>query len=140
MRLNLGGFYFSLGKYDQAIRFFQDAANLKPEYANAYYNLAAAYKEQKKYQEAYSALLNTLNLVPYDSQDYQKAKSDLDELAKMLPAALQASPSAKPAGKPEEALSYPEPISTPVIQPPIELPQESQPPPQEPIPTTQPNQ
>lgn len=139
MRLNLGGFYFTLAKYDSATRLFQDAINLKPDYANAYYNLAAAYKEGKKYQEAYSALLNTVDLVPFDSADYQKAKSELDELAKKLPGA-QATPSAKQASSPEEALTQPEPLPSPAIQPPIELPEESQPPTQEPIPTTQPNQ
>lgn len=134
MRLNLGGFYFSLGQYDQAIRFFQDSANLKPDYANAYYNLAAAYQEQKKYPEAYSSLLNAVNLVPADSSDYQKAKTELDELAKKLPSTTPATPSAKAVSKPEEALTQPEPLPSP-IEPPIEL----SVPTQEAIPTTQPN-
>ena len=37
--IDLGGVYYQLGRYDDAIREFQIAIQLKQDYANAYYNL-----------------------------------------------------------------------------------------------------
>jgi tetratricopeptide (TPR) repeat protein len=105
--LNLGGFFYQLKNFDQAILAFQTAINLKPNYANGYYNLAAAYKELKKYPDAYQALQNALNLIPQTSPDWQKAKNESDELAKLLPN-LQATPSAQTAQPNGESLTKPE--------------------------------
>jgi len=133
LRLDLGGLFYALGNYDEAQKIFRVAVDLKPDYANGWYNLAAAYREDKKYQQAYQAMQQTLALVPTDSADWQKAKEELDELAKTLP-----SPTPTPTGtqpeKPQEELSEPEPLPSPVVQPPIELPEE----PGEPTPSPQP--
>lgn len=42
--IDLGGVYFQLGQYDNALNQFQIAARLKPDFANAYYNLGHAYE------------------------------------------------------------------------------------------------
>jgi hypothetical protein len=136
IRVNLGGFFYSLQSYEAATRQFENAVELKPDFANGYYNLAAAYRERKMYPEAYQAMQMVVNLLPADSADYQKAINELDELAKMLP--TEASPSAQkeaPA-KPEEVLTEPQPLPSPVIQPPIKLPEEAGPE-ISPTPTTQ---
>ncbi len=126
IRVNLGGLFFSLQNYEAATRQFENAVNLKPDYANGLYNLAATYRERKMYQEAYLAMQAAVNLVPADSADYQKAKDEMDELAEKLP--TEATPSAeRPPAKPEEGLTEPQPIPSPIIEPPIELPEEAGP-------------
>lgn len=123
-RVNYGGLLYSLNIFDQAVFQFQNAISFKPDYANAYYNLAAAYQKLEKYPEAYQAMQSTLSLVPVNSEDWQKAKSELDALEKKLPTPKVA-PAPLPASQPEEALSPPQPLPSPVLEPPIELPEES---------------
>lgn len=84
LRLELGGVYYSLERYDQAIRLYQQAAELKPDWANAYYNLAAAHKQKKELAQAFDYLRQVMRLVPQDSADYTKAQGELEELAKQL--------------------------------------------------------
>lgn len=126
LRLNLGGLFYAFGNYEEAIRQFRNCVDLKSDFANGWYNLAVTYREQKKYQEAYRAMEITLNLIPSDSPDWQKAKEELEELAKKLPAA-EATPTPKVTPKPEEALTEPQPLPSPAIKPPLELPSEASP-------------
>lgn len=121
IRLNLGGLFYSLGNFEDATRQFQNAVDLKPDFANGYYNLAAAYREREMYQEAYLAMQAVLDLLPVDSPDYQKAKDELDELARKLPTPEEAIP---PAEGETPVLTEPSPLPSPVIKPPIELPEE----------------
>lgn len=122
LRVNLGGLYYSLADYENAVRNFQIAVNLKPDYANGHYNLVAAYREQGKFAQAVQEMEIVLNLVPTDSGDFQKATSELAELREKLPPE-EATPSAKPA----ETLTPPSPLPSPAIEPPIELPEEAGP-------------
>jgi len=126
LRVDLGGLFYALGNYDEAQKIIRIAVDLKPDYANGWYNLAAAYREDKKYQQAYQAMQQTLALVPTDSADWQKAKQELDELAKKLPSPTP-TPTGTPPEKQQEQLSKPQPLPSPVVQPPIELPEESTP-------------
>ncbi|MGB9911624.1 MAG: tetratricopeptide repeat protein [Microgenomates group bacterium] len=127
LRIDLGGLFYALGNYDEAQKIFRIAVDLKPDHANAWYNLAAAYREDQKYLQAYQAMQQTLSLVPIDSEDWKKAKQELDELAKKLP-----SPTPTPTGQPtptpaQEGLKEPQPLPSPAIQPPLELPEETKP-------------
>ncbi len=85
LRIDLGGVYYLLGKYDQAIRLFQQAAELKADYANAYYNLSHAYQQKKDVVTAFDYMRQALSLTKSDSADYTKAKGELEELSKQLP-------------------------------------------------------
>ena len=126
LKLNLGGVYYALGNYDEAIRWFQQAVDNKINFANGYYNLSAAYKEKGDFKKAHEMMQITLNLIPTDSQDYQKARGELEELAKKLPTET-ASPSAiQPSEEipTKQSLIEPESLPSPVIVPPIELPEE----------------
>jgi len=125
LRVNLGGLYYSLANFDEAIRLFQDAINLKPDYANAYYNLANAYKQQEKYPEALTALQAITSLIPSDSADFQKVLDEIETVRQKIPAppAQTATSSAQPA----ERLTKPKPLPSTIIEPPIQLPQESGP-------------
>ena len=119
-RLDLGGIFFALGNFEEAIRQFRHAVDLKPDLANGYYNLAVAYSQQEKYPEAYQAMQITLNLIPIDSPDWQKAKDELDQLAELLPPPVEQPVAGEPV-PPEEVLTEPQPLPSPVIEPPLEI-------------------
>jgi len=119
LRINLGGLYLTLNKNDQAIQVLDLAVAVKPDYANAHYNLAAAYKAKGDTADAKTELTTVLSLLDKNSADYQKAKTDLDNIgsAEITP------PAASPA-----------PTTVPAITPAIELPQEATPPAASPTP------
>lgn len=119
LRISLGGVYYALGRFDDAIEAFKLAVLAKPDLANAHYNLAIAYREKKDYANAIKEMNSVLSLVEKDSQDYTLARTTLDELEKN-----------KPAGKitEGESLTPPEEVGTSNIKPPITLPEEATPP------------
>ena len=125
LRIDLGGVYYALGKYDQAIRLFQQAAELKPDYANAYYNLSHAYLMKKEIASAYDAMRQTLSFTPQDSADYAKAKSELEELVKLLPKTNTPAASPEPVAPARTQLQVPSPAPSPAA--PVTLPAESGP-------------
>ncbi|MCX6816564.1 MAG: tetratricopeptide repeat protein [Candidatus Beckwithbacteria bacterium] len=86
LRLEMGGLYYSLGKFDQAVTRFQETIQLKPDMPNAYYNLSHAYLSQKKYLEAYQAMQQVEALIPADSADATTVKTELADLKTKLPA------------------------------------------------------
>lgn len=119
IRIALGGVYYALGRYDDAIDAFKLAILAKPDLANAHYNLAIAYRDKKDYDNAISEMNTVLSLLPKDSQDYTLAKNTLDQIEKNKPAT-------QPAGG--ENLTPPQTQQETNIKPPIELPQEATPP------------
>lgn len=122
LRISFGGFFHSLKKYDLAIEQFNLAVNLKPDYANAYYNLASAYKENNQLKEALTALERTKALTAADSNDAQKVNQEIRDLQARLPKE-EASPS---ANKTPETLT--QPATAPAkLKPPLQLPQETGP-------------
>lgn len=126
LRLELGGVYYSLSRYDQAIRMYQQAAELKPDWANAYYNLSAAHKQKKELAPAYDYLRQVLRLVPQDSADYTKAQGELEELAQALnlDTVTQATQGASPA---QGQLQTPQVVPSPNPETQVELPEEAGP-------------
>jgi tetratricopeptide (TPR) repeat protein len=69
LRFELGTVYATLQNYEQAVRLFQQTIELKPDWANAYYNLANAYKQRGDNASALSVLQQTRQLIPADSAD-----------------------------------------------------------------------
>jgi Tfp pilus assembly protein PilF len=123
-RLNLGGVYYSLGNFEEASKIFEQAVVLKPDWPNAYYNLAWANFQKQKYQEAVSAMENVIRLLDpkKDKNDYEKAKKELEEFKKKLP---QEEKQATEEGKTQPKLTLPSPI--PTTTPQIQLPKEASP-------------
>lgn len=80
LRLTIGGIYYSAKNFDMAIRFFSDAANLKPDYANAYYNLAIAYREKGDFGNAVLFAQQAVSLLDSKSADYKTATDLVTEL------------------------------------------------------------
>ncbi len=80
LRLNVGGVYYAVQNYDMAIRFFTDAINLKPDFANGYYNLSVALRDKGDLNGAIAAGQKVLELVDKTSPDYKTANDYLNEL------------------------------------------------------------
>lgn len=84
LRIELGGIFLSQEQYNDAILLFQQAAELKPDYANAYYNLANALKAANQLATAQAAYQQTLSLIPADSEDYVRVNQELEEVQAVL--------------------------------------------------------
>jgi tetratricopeptide (TPR) repeat protein len=82
LRVNVGGIYYSVKSYDLAIRFFTDAANLKPDYTNAYFNLSIALRDKGDLQNAKLVADQAVALLQNnkESQDYKVATAYLEDL------------------------------------------------------------
>ena len=85
LRLDLGGLLFSLERFEEAEDRFLEAVQLKPDYANAHYNLAQSYKSQEKYLQAYRALQQVAAIIEPGSEDASKLQEEMTELQAMLP-------------------------------------------------------
>ncbi len=130
-RVGIGGVYYYLKQYDEAIKFFEQAIALKPEWANSNYNYAWANFQVKNYSKAVNALENTLNLLnpKTDKADYEKVKKELEEFKKMLPTEEITTPedtTDQSTNPPPSSLNLPTPPAT-QISPMIELPKDASP-------------
>ncbi len=119
LRVNVGGVYYAIQNYDMAIRFFSDAINLKPDYANAYYNLSVALKDKGDLAGAQATAEKLLEILDKNSQDYKVANDYLNDLKSKSDSAAQA-PAATASGALQEEslpkvidLPQPEKIATP---------------------------
>src|SRR3989344_3964608 len=102
LRLNVGGVYYASKNYDMAIRFFTDAINLKPDFANGYYNLSVALKDKGDLEGAKTLAEKTLTLVDKSSSDYKTISDYLSNLTSELES--KKTPSEPPAAKTTGAL------------------------------------
>jgi len=129
-RVGIGGVYYYLKKYDEAIKFFEQAISLKPDWPNSNYNYAWANFQAKNYAKAVNALENTLNLLnpKTDKADYEKVKKDLVIFKNMLPkeGESSAAKTEETTTPPPSSLNLPTPPVT-QISPMIELPKEASP-------------
>lgn len=127
LRISFGGLYYSLKDYDNAIRVFELAVASKPDFANAHYNLAIALRDKGDIARAAQEMQATVSLLKEGTADYDKAKSELDELQKKV--AETATPSAQPKqGANQPPLQAPSPAPTPAIDPQLDLPDTAAPP------------
>jgi tetratricopeptide (TPR) repeat protein len=78
--IDLGGVYYQLAKYDDAIREFQIAINLKQDYANAYYNLGHAYEQKGDYQDAMTNFQMVKQLVSTSANNTKIIDNDIATL------------------------------------------------------------
>ena len=119
LRIALGGVHYALKDYDGAVRIFELAAATKNDFANAHFNFAFALRDAGKLDRAIQEMTLVLSLITdKEGNDYKIAKQALDD--------LQAKKKAEaPAG---EELNPPQAAEEPVIQPPIDLPEGSEPP------------
>ena len=124
-RIALGGLYYAAGNFETAIRVFELAVQTKPDLANGHYNLAFAYREAGRIDEAINQLGLVLSLIDQSSNDYQVAKTALEDLQSRKAEGLAVGESETPQG---QELTPPQEAPEPIITPPIELPEDAQPP------------
>ena len=91
LRIDFGGIYMNAKDYDQAISQFMAAITLKPNYANAYYNLANAYSMKGETGLALDALQKTQGLLPVNGTEYTKVADEMKALKTNTPASNAAS-------------------------------------------------
>lgn len=122
LRLNLGGIFYRAGNMEAAIDQFKVAVGLKKDFANGYYNLAAAYKEKGERENAIAAIKEALKYVDKNSADYIKAQEELKNLESGAPLTPQkeatssgqlTTPPASPSAEPEESVELPEESAPP---------------------------
>jgi putative inorganic carbon (hco3(-)) transporter len=111
LRVSVGGIYYSAKSYDLAVRFFTDAANLKPDYIIAYFNLAITLRDKGDLQNAKIVADQTLTMAQKDpkSPDIKVATAlvnDIKDRIEKAAANQQAEAAAQtaPAGQTNSAL------------------------------------
>jgi len=124
--INLGGIYYQLGQWDNAIRQFQIAVALKPDLANAYYNLGHALQEKGNLADAITQYETVRRLVINDKPNLDKISKEIEGLKKRIAGAPAQGPnpssstSEQPLGISSSQSQLP-PQNPPVkIPPPIE--------------------
>jgi tetratricopeptide (TPR) repeat protein len=73
----LGIGYFYRLKFDEAMREYQEAVRLKPDFIEAYYNMGLIYKEQKNYVEALSMFLKVTSISAFDAAQFSKTYNEI---------------------------------------------------------------
>jgi cytochrome c-type biogenesis protein CcmH/NrfG len=121
LSVELGGVYIKMKNYTEAITQFTRATTLKPDYANAWYNLAHAYRLQEDGPRTIMALTKTQSLVTPNSDDYRAITKELEEANDPVAS------SAQPETQPGEGTILTTPAPTPVFVPPLDLGEEARP-------------
>lgn len=107
LRLNIGGVYYSAKNYDLAIRFFDDAIKLKPDYENAYYNLSVALRDKGNLKESQLVAEQLVSRLQKDTNnpDYKVAADYLADLkARIATGSAAESPITPPVTETNSAL------------------------------------
>jgi len=121
LRIALGGIYFAKKDYDTAIAIFRTVTEqIKPDFPNAHFNLAYAYKEKGVLDKAVDEMTIVVSLIDKNSKDYEIAQKTLADFQSKKKAGSEEAPSG-------ENLTPPQPDEK-VINPPVELPEGSEPP------------
>jgi len=89
--LNAGGIYYQLNQWEPAQRQFQIAVNLKPDFANAYYNLGHALESKGDLQGALVQYQTVKSLIANDQVNAKKITEEIDTLQKKIGSANEAS-------------------------------------------------
>jgi len=117
-RISLGGIYYAVGEFETAVRVFELAVMAKRDLANAHYNLAFALEKTGDFARAIEHMTLVLSLVERDSEDYENARQVLENMQENQKLQAEVTKSLVPPLEAEE----------PIIQPPLELPEGSEPP------------
>jgi len=124
LRVDYGGLLYGLEALGEASRQFEMAVSLKPQYANAWYNWAWVLKKQNYLQDAVNKMQQAVAAVDPISSDYEKARGELDEWEEELGQAIEQQKQQQEASE----LTQPEPLPSPQLEEPIELPGDAAPP------------
>lgn len=78
--IDSGGVFYQLGKFDEAIIQFQNAVTLKPDLANAHYNLGHAYESKGDYEKALAEYETVKKLSDQNSESTTVIISEINAL------------------------------------------------------------
>lgn len=84
LRMDLGGIYYAQADYPTAENYFRQAINLKPDYANAYYNFAQVAIKLEDYASAKRALELAATLVDKNSKDAEKLRQEIADVTEKM--------------------------------------------------------
>lgn len=115
LRFNLGSFYRSQGNDDLALKLFDQSTQLKPDYANSYFNMADIYKKRGDKQNELVSLQTTLTLIKPEQEGYSGVKARYDELVADLTREQQ-----EAQQKTQTPVATPKPTATPTPTPKVE--------------------
>jgi tetratricopeptide (TPR) repeat protein len=120
--ISYGGIYYQLGQWDNAIRQFEIAANLKPDFANAFYNLGHALQEKGDLQGAIDQFLRVKALVGNDQNSLDIINREIEALQTRIGQTQSAQPNAQ-AAENQPPLEVNQPAAQlPEQEPPVEIP------------------
>lgn len=104
LRLDLGGIFFAAQDFQNAAQIFNQAVNLKPDFANAHYNLAQSLIGLKQFELALQELQTTATLVcaTNSKTDCDRVNAEIKTLTDQ-----EATPSAIAAPKEQAPLATP---------------------------------
>jgi len=133
LRVELGGIFYQLANATEdktttnnylirAIEEFTTATQLKPDYANAWYNLAKSYESAGNIELAHQAMQQTIASLDVDSPDLNTATQELSALEAKLPRSEAKTPNeATNEVKQPPTISEPSPLPSPLPGGPINL-------------------
>jgi tetratricopeptide (TPR) repeat protein len=75
-----GSEYIGLANYSEAIKDFNRAIEIKPDYADAFYNRGIAYSKLGQHQRAIENYIKAIHLKPHDSDAYYNRGNSYAEL------------------------------------------------------------
>jgi Flp pilus assembly protein TadD len=120
--ISYGGIYYQLGQWDNAIRQFQLAATLKPDFANAFYNLGHALEQKGDLTGARDQYLRVRALVIKDPQSVKVIDAEIQALNNRIGQAQTAQPNAQATGN-QSPLEVNQPAAQlPEQEPPVKIP------------------
>jgi len=97
LRAQLGTFYIQINNPNQAIRFLEQAIELKPNWNAPYYNLSLVYKANKDYAKALAYVKEAKKYTALDSKDIEQLDKEIAELEKLVPKEPAPTPTPTPA-------------------------------------------
>jgi tetratricopeptide (TPR) repeat protein len=122
--VNLGGIYYQLGLWDNAIQQFQAAINLKSDLANAYYNLGHSLEQKGDYKNALTQYQVVKSLVGNEKENLARTEEEIKALESK--SNVQSEAANKQAATVKQDLQ----VATPTTQLPTQNPQVKIPAPQ----------
>jgi tetratricopeptide (TPR) repeat protein len=73
----LGIGYYYIGKFDEAMWEYNQAVRLKPDFIDAYYNIALLHYARKEHKEAISVFLKVLGLSAFNATRHARAYNEI---------------------------------------------------------------
>jgi tetratricopeptide (TPR) repeat protein len=82
--VTFGGIYYQLGQWDNAAKQFQTAITVKPDFANAYYNLGHTLEQKQDYKNAKTAYERVKALVANNPASEKVITADIQSIEKKM--------------------------------------------------------